>query len=306
MAVLESAESRVVLLPRHLVGRSRVANTRIPARDVSGEHAVFLWTGERWELRDLGSRNGTWLKGRKLEPGERSYVRAGEQVAFGNPEATWTFSSDAAPSAAAICGGTVREATGEFLALPTLDDPQVIVELDHETGWQLIRDGEVEAAEDGHAVVIDEQTWKLSIPPDGPLVPTTTEMRDMAKVLSSFTGRSLDFAVSADQEYIEVTARVGNNRHALPPRVHHELLLTLARQRLEDRAADVAPSEEGWVYTSDLRKMLGVSANQFYVMSHRCKRELEPLGIDPTQLIEKRRTSHQVRLGVADVTVRSL
>jgi len=304
MAILQGSEDRVVLLPRHHIGRSRRSDLCVPARDVSGEHAVFLWTGQDWELRDLGSRNGTWLEGRQLQPGERATVRAGDRVAFGNPGATWVLASEAAPGAAAIGANAVVEAVDEFLALPSLDDPQVIVERDPEQGWRLIRDGDAVPAEDGAEITLATGTWRLTIPSEVAPVPMTAEMRDISQIMNAISTRGIEIAVSADQEYIEVTVVLGGERHQLPPRVHHELLLALARQRLADRDTGVAASEEGWVYTSDLRKMLAVSANQFYVMSHRCKRELETLGLDG--VLEKRRTSHQVRLGLRDLAVRSL
>ncbi len=306
MAVLESQQGRVVLRTRHLVGRSRAADLRVTARAVSGEHAVLRWTGDRWELRDLGSRNGTWIDERRLRAGERATVAAGARIAFGDPDVTWLVRSDAPPSAAAITDSAVVEGTGGFLALPSLDDPQVIVELDGEQGWHVIRDGESAPVQDGAALVIEGATYVLSIPAPSAPMQMTAEIRELPSIMDSFDGRGLDLAVSADEEYIEVTVRLGARTHAIPPRVHHELLLALARQRLADRAEGIADSEQGWVYTSDLRKMLGVSANQFYVMSHRCKRELEQLGIDGALILEKRSTSRQVRMGLTDVTVRSL
>ncbi len=306
MAVLESRQGRVVLRERHLVGRSRAADLRVTARAVSGEHAVFRWTGDCWELRDLGSRNGTWLDDRKLLPGERATVQARARIAFGDPSVSWVLETDSSPSAAAITDSGVLEGTSEFLALPSLDDPQVIVEYDPDEGWQLSRDGETSEVEDGSTVLVGDTSYLLWLPPPSAPMPMTAEIRDLASLVDSFEARGLDFAVSADEEYIEVTARLGGKTHAIPPRVHHELLLALARQRLADRAEGIPDSEQGWLYTSDLRRMLHISANQFYVMSHRCKRELEKLGVDPVLLLEKRTTSRQVRLGLTDLTVRSL
>ncbi len=306
MAVLESRQGRVVLRDRHLVGRSRAADLRVTARAVSGEHAVFRWTGEGWELRDLGSRNCTWVDERKLESGGRTTVQAGARIAFGEQELRWVLKTDSGPAAAAITEGAVLEGTNEFLALPSLDDPQVILEFEFERGWQLIRDGETTSAQDGSTVVIADTAFRLSLPPPAAPMPMTAEIRNLGSLIESVSARGLDFAVSADEEYIEVTVRLGSKTHAIPPRVHHELLLALARQRLADRAEGIPDSEQGWLYTSDLRKMLHISANQFYVMSHRCKREMEQLGIDGALILEKRTTSRQVRLGLTDLTVRSL
>ena len=53
--------------------------------------------------------------------------------------------------------------------------------------------------------------------------------------------------------------------------------------------------------------MIGVSANQFYVMCHRVRRELEDLGVvDAPEVIQKRTTTRQVRVGVSDIVVKAL
>ena len=303
MAFLENDETRAVLRPRHRVGRSAGSHTQILTRNVSGEHAVISWTGERWELRDLGSRNGTWLDERKLEPGERAALQTGGRIAFGNPATIWRLGSTQPPGPAALTDEGVLEGSELFLALPSEDDPQAVVEFDPEMGWCLSQDNESRAAEDGASILLGDQTYVLALPGHQPPDPSTVNMTEISSVMDKLIRQGLDFAVSADEEYIEVTARVGPDS---PPHPHHELLLVLARKRLADRSEGHAESEQGWVYTSDLRAMLRISANQLYVMSHRCKRELEEVGIEPGRLLEKRTTSRQLRLGIQDLSVSSL
>jgi hypothetical protein len=137
-------------------------------------------------------------------------------------------------------------------------------------------------------------------------VPQTAELREISLDRRTDVMR-LDFGVSADEEYIEVTAWLAGRAESIRPRAHLELLLVLARRRIEDAGGGVGSSEQGWVYTSDVRSMLRISANQFYVMSHRCRKDLEDLGVvDANRIIEKRTTSRQIRIGVADLTVHSL
>ncbi len=309
MAVLENlgGGAAVVLEPRHLVGRSTGNDTRILGPAVSGEHALFLWTGNGWELRDLGSRNGTWVGDRQLRPGDRLNVAAGAKIAFGDPQERWILTTDSAPSAVAWAEDRVIEGEGRFLGLPDADDPRVLVELDHEAGWVVVRDGAPRAAVHGEILEIDGREFRLGLPGGRTEnVPQTAELKEIS-LDKRVDVIGLDFAVSADEEYIEVTARLAATAEAIKPRAHHELLLVLARRRLEDAAEGVAASEQGWVYTSDVRTMLRISANQFYVMSHRCRKELEDLGVvDAGRIIEKRTTSRQVRIGVADLTVRAL
>lgn len=50
------------------VGRTRAAPLQLQDPAVSERHAELKWTGCRWELRDLGSSNGTTLNGTLLQP----------------------------------------------------------------------------------------------------------------------------------------------------------------------------------------------------------------------------------------------
>lgn len=298
---------RVVLGARHPFGRSGASTTRLDTPGVSGEHAVLTWDGEAWELRDLASRNGTWLGGHRLDAGQRPRLAVGDSLAFGAPDELWTLESAAEPSAVAFCDGAAVEGDGMLLALPSFDEPEVVVELDPSRGWQLRREGEASPASDGQRLVIGARVFELCLP--GVLAPTMPvdfsiqQLRSARRVSSV----ALEIGVSADEEYVELVVLLEGDGHPVPPEAHHDLLLVLARRRLEDRADDAAESEAGWVYSADLRKMLRVSANQHHVMAHRCRRELEALDVvDAAELLEKRTTSRQVRLGVEDLTVRSL
>ncbi|MCO4772021.1 MAG: FHA domain-containing protein [Deltaproteobacteria bacterium] len=309
MAVLMSPYSGApeFLGARHLVGRSEVANIVVRDPAVSGEHAVFTWTGRVWELRDLGSRNGTWVDDRQLGPGERLPLELGNQIAFGDRKKRWELLSAAPPTVAGWTDGLVVEGEGRLLALPSEEDPQVVVELDPVRGWQMIREGESSPVRHGEMVTIGRTEFTISIPAALAPVPMTAELQEISITENTTRRMKLDFGVSADEEYIELTADVGGTSRRLAPRVHHYLLLVLARRRLADAAEGVAESEQGWVYTNDLRKGLRITANQYYVMTHRLRREVEDLGVvDASRLVEKRTTSRQVRIGVPDLTVRSL
>lgn len=72
------AESPVIL--------GRGANCTIPVRDrfLSRQHVELTARGGSWFVRDLGSANGTWLNGRKVEGAER--VKGGDTLSLGETE----------------------------------------------------------------------------------------------------------------------------------------------------------------------------------------------------------------------------
>ncbi len=64
-----------------ILGRAGKANARVDDAYVSDEHAEIVIQGDAWQLRDLGSTNGTFLNGAKvIQP---QSLNAGDQVRIG-------------------------------------------------------------------------------------------------------------------------------------------------------------------------------------------------------------------------------
>jgi pSer/pThr/pTyr-binding forkhead associated (FHA) protein len=81
-------ESRVLSLGDSLlIGRSPQADLRIPDQAVSRRHCLLLGLGDVpagdrcWVLVDLGSRNGTYLNGQRIN--RPHSLRVGDRVQFG-------------------------------------------------------------------------------------------------------------------------------------------------------------------------------------------------------------------------------
>lgn len=51
---------------------------------VSGRHARLLLVDGKWWIEDLGSRNGTFVAGRRLTVGDRHPLGVGDEIAFGS------------------------------------------------------------------------------------------------------------------------------------------------------------------------------------------------------------------------------
>ncbi|MCS6849705.1 MAG: FHA domain-containing protein [Gemmataceae bacterium] len=53
--------------PNVVVGRHSRADIRLPAPDISRRHCRLLYVDGRWHIVDLGSLNGTYVNGRRVE-----------------------------------------------------------------------------------------------------------------------------------------------------------------------------------------------------------------------------------------------
>ena len=90
----------------------------------------------------------------------------------------------------------------------------------------------------------------------------------------------------------------------LGSRAHHYTLLTLARARLEDRAANVPAAEEGWLYRDELARRLAQDDNLVHTHIHRARRQFAKAGfLDASSVVQWRASNHKVRLGVGNVRV---
>jgi FHA domain len=311
MAVLtkhpEGARSTV--LSPHLVGRSRLADLRMTEPTVSGEHAVLRWTGREWELHDLGSRNGTIVDGRRMAPGERVGLARGAVIAFGQADNAWRLDDDAPPTILAVPadGGEPLCARDHLLALPSEDNPEAVVYRDTVGDWVLEHGGEAARVADRATVRAGGRDFVVRVPD---VIAATWDISSPAPNLGGLT---LCFSVSRDEEYVALTARGDHHAIDLGARAHHQVLLMLARSRLEDRKRPALPggraavppdSAEGWVYQDELADKLAMDETHLNVAVFRCRRQLAEAGIlGAAAIIERRRPTREVRLGVGRIEI---
>ena len=287
MAVLRSSmKDRLLVLPRMLVGRSPACDLRLEERHVSGEHATISWTGEHWEIRDLGSRNGTFVNGERLQAGQGVEITTDVQIAFGAPNPRWILVDDSPPALMAIheTTGEVRAGQDDLLILPDTEVAEVSVYADS-VGWWM---------DDGNGpVAVDERsTIETSAGPWRLLLPSVLEGTPL--VQHTLESVELHFAVSRNEERVEITVVNDGVKLSLTPREHAYVLLTLARARRAD--AELPPPQRGWRDRDELERMLALDANALNVAIHRARQQLSAAGVQgAAQIVEVRR--NQRRLG---------
>ncbi len=281
----------VTLRPSCRVGRSRDSDVHIDDPTVSGEHAVIRWTEDGWQIRDLGSRNGTWIDGTRLAAGASAALRPGVPV-----------DDDGPPTAVAVSAGQSEAAIGGFLVLPPdADEPAVCIYRDAAGGWVAEEGGSTRAIADRDVVQAGGEAWTLYLPGT---VAGTVDATDVRPRLGALKAR---FSVSPDEEYVELELHGPIGTFALGARAYHYMLLTLARARVRDAAeADLAATSHGWLYQDDLVRMLGVDDAKLNVDIFRARRQVAGGGVDDAaSLVERRPSTRQLRFGMSRIeTVR--
>lgn len=69
-----------------IVGRSRDCDLVFQDPTVSARHARLSWEAGRISVEDLGSANGTFVRGKRIE---RAHIRPGEDLRFGRASLRW-------------------------------------------------------------------------------------------------------------------------------------------------------------------------------------------------------------------------
>lgn len=286
------------LASRCLLGRNRACDICLDDPRVSGEHASVCWLGGRWELRDLGSRNGTFLHGRRLDAGERAPLGPGMAFSLGGPRAEFVLADASPPGVAARHRGTgaVRVATDGVLVLPDEARPLAMIVEDDLGRWVAEIGDERRRLSDQEALEVGGEVWIVEIP-----------RPEAVTYQSGGAGPALErahfrFAVSRDEEEVQITVQAGGHTMVLPHRSHHYLLVTLARVRLADTEAP--EGERGWVTREDLCRMLAMDASRISVDMHRARRQMTALGIvNGAEVVQRRGGTGELRLGARSFEV---
>ncbi|MCB9744621.1 MAG: FHA domain-containing protein [Alphaproteobacteria bacterium] len=273
------------LSARTVVGRGPLCNLRLSDPRVSGEHASLSWRDGRWLVRDLGSRNGTWVEGKRLGAGSQQDLRPNDQLAFGDPTATWTLSDAGPPAARALCPSRGLQLTeeGGVLLLPDAEDPEWSISQQGQ-GWLAEGLQELRPVRDGEVLSAGGALWRL-------LLPIPVEATQQAGQRAA----SLRFRVSPDEEYVEIELLHGDAVHPVRSQSFSYLLLTLGRRSLEDAA--LPPEQRGWVHAEGLSTMLRLPVNTINVYVYRARRAFGRLAPElGPGLIERRARTGQLRL----------
>jgi pSer/pThr/pTyr-binding forkhead associated (FHA) protein len=291
--------NRFIPLRMHcLLGRHPNCNVRIDNPKISNEHASLHWTNGSWELRDLGSRNGTFLEGERLASGERAQLDRGSTFSLSTTTAIFVLTDASPPTAAVQHGKTGAWLLAErgMLLLPSANKPLATLFLDDDKGWYLEMGDETRPAIDHEMITLDGESFVLEIP-TGDI--ETLRSDENAPRLESIM---LRFAVAPDEEDVETTLIIEGKPHKVAPRRYHYLLATLARIWIAEK--EVPHSLRGWVDRDKLCKSLDIDVTKLNVEIYRARRQLAEFGVQGAmRLVERRHGTHEIRIGVSNVEV---
>ena len=286
---------RVVLRAEHVFGRNALrADTALDDPGISLMHAVVRWRNGRWMLSDH-SRNGTFVNGRALLPGEPFVLEVGAEIRLGRgPVGTWQV-QDVAEPVDALVPPDARQPVlvlGPHNLLPSSETPELCIYQARPGLWMLEQNGETRALKDGDRLQVGSagvHRFVAAAPMDD---------QQVAEITRESAAPWLVMRLSLDEEHASLEVKDGVARTDLGERSHHYCLATLARRRMADQERGLEPGAQGWLASAELSRMLGMEPTHLNIQIFRAREQLMtalPGVAALSRLIERRRG--ELRIG---------
>lgn len=285
MATLENQATgeRVILFSSHVFGRGRTGvDTALEGMDISHVHASIRWEGEHWELFDH-SRNGTWMDGERILH-DSVVLHRGHVIRFGaSRQSIWKMVDVSSPLAMLVPmqGGEAKIELKQLHVLPDMKNPEISIYRADSGHWVQETAAGVNILNDGDRITIGEKTWQYF---SAKVVDSTLGIGEYKHV--AIGDIVVHFRVSLDEEHVEMTISHDVKTFDLSERVHHYLLLILARQRLQDAQSGVDVDSQGWIEVEQVTKMLHLDLTYINIQIFRARKQVADALPDVSHLLQ--------------------
>lgn len=301
MAYLRNLQSdeKLYLLTHHTFGRhSEALDTCIRSPEISRIHAAIEWSGEHWQIRDLG-RNGTWLDQHKLAAAENCTLKLQQTINFANhPQNNWYVENLDAPCNLLLGknSDSATQALSSYHLLPNSEKPLAALSFSNIRGEWLLEmlSPTFNSSEESEVVIIashgfielNHYQWQLFL--------NTEQTQTLAQINQQARAEDckFHFEVSLDEEHTQLTICNQSEKISLGERSHHYLLLHLARLKAEHAKQGLHSKSQGWINNELLAKELGIDVSHINILIFRARKQIyhafpDTLGL--TDLLQRRR-----------------
>lgn len=294
-----STEETVILRSQHVFGRHpATAHTLLSDQASSRIHATVHWEGGDWQLRDSSS-NGTFLNSQQLTPGQKYPLTISDRIQFSGPQAcVWQVVDLEPPKSMLFRLGEHSHCIelDDLTVLPDASQPEISIYRNNQAQWVMENQHEHMFLESGDRITVDDHQWVFISPDDIDETKPAQVGQDSAP--------ELRFTVSRDEEHIDLNIAWNQQNIDLGERVHHYLLLCLARKRLSDQKAGMHNQDQGWLEKELLVRMTGMDEKHINIQIYRFRKQLLLIqnANNLLSLIERRRG--QLRLATDSINIR--
>ncbi len=298
--------------PLH-IGRGPANGLVLSDSTVSTHHAMVWAEGGQLWVRDLDSRNGTFLDGNRITKAEE--IREGQKLRLGS---NLELRLQGAPDESSLFGrawlveditdGLRFPVAGDRLHFGSGTDAHIVVPGDereatlvlHSNGevW-LGTDDEERELEDGAEFEVSNRTFRLLLATSTLEVPTmesATTSQYPYRLLATLNGA---VGPEATLEWIDK-----HRKFKVDAENRAVLLYLLARKVVEDRSEGRRADDQGWCTDDEISTGIwgrnAPAANSLHVLVYRLRKQIKGAGFDPW-FIEKKRRAIRIRLDDVEI-----
>lgn len=272
-----STNHYIPLAPHHTFGRLKNSvDTLLNKPYISKLHTTIEWRGNNWFIKNLG-RNGTHVNGSRLPSHQSKELNEGDHIHFAELTDPPFIVQDLSPPSDVLWpinpqGKPQPIVLDRYHILPNEEAPRISLHKDNHQWFiePIDPNGEqaVTALQSGDTITCEQRAWQLlQVDVYGP-----TEAKSLfSQELNEFT---FHFELSQDEEITQLTLSQGEHTIDLGVRTHHYLLVQLARHRLRHCEQGVAECEQGWLYTEQIVKELGLDETHLNIQIYRVRKQI--------------------------------
>jgi hypothetical protein len=309
-AIRDAATGCVRALESHyVIGRAPPPQCALTlsAKYVSELHAEVRWTGQSWELKDLGSTNGTYVDGQRLASGRASRVAKSSKLWFGKREHEWEIIDDSCPMPMIVPidgGEPLALGDRDMLPLPSEEDLQATIYRTADGSWRLERADEMPIRlGDRQSFEAIGRVWRLCCPGIGP--GSFTLPVEPIHAPPHICDLNLDFSVSRNEEYVHLRVWRADQDHDMGARQHHFFLLTLARRWLAEASQGEPEESRGWLDQEEVAHDESMARSRLNLSVYRIREQFQKAGVvDFADIIQRR--AGQLRIGTGRITMKTV
>jgi hypothetical protein len=315
MGVIQSVSDPrrwAVMKQNFLIGRDVSCDLVLPRPGISKRHALISWDGRRWTLRDLMSRNGTFVRTRGARapgrvPGDLAVpLTLHDSLLFAEKDEEWALVNVDMPRTLLAEEGREPDSIivldpASVLALPSEDAMRFTMHRDRLSGeWMLEEPGaDPRSVTDGELIGMDDRRYRLYI-----VEASDTQEANNAPTALTLAEVELELLPTPDEESAALSLRAGRTALNSGTHAHLYLLVHLARHRLQDASAGIAEDRCGWLSTDEVQSALAYGSTQHLAVDvFRCRKDLERLSVCNGAEIVQREHGH-LRIGVESQRLR--
>ena len=264
----------------HIFGRDQLrVDTYLNNALCSRIHCTMSYHGGRWFLQDKSS-NGTFINSQRLE--NIQPLQPGDKLSFpGEQDDIWQFVDNTPPLPVLVSATSGTHLILEDInLLPNQDSPECVLSRQNDT-WVLEQNETACELKGKESVYFQNEWWVFY--PNNPIENTVP----LIKETSTPNVPKLSFNVSLTEENVQLVIELPERSFDLGYKVQHQLLLMLARRRIEDYEREISVKEQGWLSSDVLSHELAIQMTHLNTLIYRCRKAFHEIDF-PTPPIERR------------------